>query len=180
MYDPIGTISSMGEQQQPSLDAPQHNSSFSASWTPSKATALAATNVPLNKIPRGWDREAIKSLAEDGKEKIVWKRYGLRSTHDEEPRADEQLDERNKAENTPGKVVKKLRVGSPVKIDQDEPAKARRRKSAATRYERRKSGYKREFTQFHHGCAKLTFSFRQGCCDTSRRRIDRDCRASSN
>jgi hypothetical protein len=135
------------DHQGTSLDAPSDSNTFTASWTPSKATALDANNVPIAKVPRAWERKPSQSKGDNGKTKIVWKRYGLRSQPNvnEEGAIEAQMNERT-AEKSPGKVVKKKRVASPVKDDNGEILSTRsRRKSSATRYERRKSGYRRMF-----------------------------------
>ena len=129
-----------------SLDALPQPSTFT--WTPSKATAFDADNLPLAKVPRGWERKALQSKGDNGKTKTVWKRYGLRkqpgtaSTHAGEKAALEGLETMS-----PVKIVKKARVVSPVKSDSHQTTTMRtRQKSTATRYERRKSTNKRMYS----------------------------------
>jgi hypothetical protein len=129
------------DHQQPSLDAPPNTSSFTASWTPSKATALDANNVPLGRMHRAWERKPTHSRTESGKVKTVWKRYQLRSQPEEMVEAEVDVPR----EMSPGKIVKKARVGSPVKGDNNGAVAVQgKKKSSATRYERRKSGYRRK------------------------------------
>jgi hypothetical protein len=127
-----------------SLDAPpKQPSNFAASWTPSKANALA---VPLGKAPRAWDRKATQTKTETGKTKTVWKRYTLRSgdastaVNKDMPVSEGQGE--IVAAKSPGRIVKKSRVLSPVKGGN--VVNKGRRKSSATKYERRKSGLKRK------------------------------------
>ena len=131
------------DPQQASLDAPP--STFTASWTPSKAAAFDANTVPLSKVPRAWERKPSQSKSDNGKAKTVWKRYQLRSQPGGSPegKIDVQKNEEPGA-RSPAKVVKKARVASPVKGDGEGASTRGRRKSSATRYDRRKSGYKRE------------------------------------
>lgn len=136
------------EDRQPSLPPPAEDAamSFTASWTPSKATAFAATNIPLSKKPRPWDRKPTTAADENGKVKTVWKRYGLRSGPVEEPQS-EQMPRNGVDTKSPGRAVKKLRIGSPVKraVGQNHKEESStQRKSAGTKYERRKSGYRRK------------------------------------
>ena len=131
-----------------SLDAPPPSSSaFTASWTPSKATAFDATNIPLSKVPRAWERKPSQAKNDNGKTTTVWKRYQLRSQPG--ARGDAETNDQHREDITaksPVKVVKKARVASPVKGGGDASSTRGRRKSSATKYERRKSGYKREST----------------------------------
>lgn len=143
------------DQQETSLNAPNTSSSFTASWTPSKATALDADKVPIAKVPRAWERKPSESKGDNGKTKTVWKRYGLRSQPSarEENAIEAQIFEEI-LEKSPGKAIKKKRVAGPVKNDDSEIMETRsRRKSSATRYERRKSGFRRMFYSIvRHTC----------------------------
>lgn len=144
------------DPQQVSLDAaPLASSTFTASWTPSKAAAFNANNVPLNKLHRAWERKPLQSKSDNGKTKTVWKRYQLRSQPGVVP--DEERDEQHSDESaakSPGRIVKKARVVSPVKGRHSDGAGAQgRRKSSATKCERRKSGYRRKFICSNIGLA---------------------------
>jgi hypothetical protein len=148
------------EQQPSSLDAPQSGTSFTASWTPrSKAAVFDVNNVPIKKTHRAWERKPTQSVAADGKIRTVWKRYALRSQPGAvSVSASEDKGGEASVGKSPGRIVKKARVGSPVKGNIEGPMEAQgKRKSSATRYERRKSGYRRKlhinqviFSSVHH------------------------------
>jgi hypothetical protein len=118
---------------------------FTASWTPSKAAALDVNNLPLKKTQSAWERKPTYSVGENGKVKTVWKRYRLRSQPIVIPEDNGKEGGSVPADKSPGRIVKKARVGSPVKAENNGAVEGQgRRKSSATRYERRKSGYRRK------------------------------------
>jgi hypothetical protein len=119
-------------------------STFNTLWTPSKAAVFDANNASVTKFPRAWERKPTTSIGDNGKVKTVWKRYQLRSQPglSNSQSVDVEVEDSVLSGKSPGRVVKKARVGSPVKIDDSAPKRSTRRKSSATKYERRKSGYR--------------------------------------
>jgi hypothetical protein len=119
---------------------------FTASWSPSKATALDPTSLPIAKTHRAWERAAQSPQAENSRVKKVWKRYEFRSGQDETVAelVPEVLQEEEEEQDSPVRIVKKLRVKSPHKRSEfDQEDKQDERNHAATRWDKRRGGLRR-------------------------------------
>jgi len=129
--------------------APSTWTKDASSWTPSKATSLLPTSLPLSKPLRGWDRAPKAPVAQHSRVKQVWRReYGLRSQPNTEGNGGQgQEDLSSTAQKiSPTRVVKKKRTRSPTKKsvetdgdDEGEP------NHAPTRWENRRTSLRREW-----------------------------------
>jgi hypothetical protein len=129
--------------------APSTWTKDASSWTPSKATSLLPTSIPLSKPHRGWDRVPKAPVAQHSRVKQVWRReYGLRSQPNTEEKGGQEQEEApsNASKRSPTRIVKKKRTRSPTKNsgetegnDEGEP------NHAPTRWERRRSSFRREW-----------------------------------
>jgi hypothetical protein len=109
--------------------------SFNQTWDDSDAASLDPSSLPVARIPRGWERKQETKRTEQGREKKIWRRIGLRSrasnTADEED--DEEQDARTRA-------VKKQQHMSPKAMEKTASRpNGKMRAFKATRYDRRKS-----------------------------------------
>jgi hypothetical protein len=127
---------------------PTNTNTFTASWSPSKATVLDPASLPIPKAHRAWERAEQVPQAEGSRFKKVWKRYELRvgpeETTLEAAQGECQVIEEDL--DSPARVVKKLRVKSPRKRGGREADDAHDEKyHEPTRWarDRRRSGFRR-------------------------------------
>lgn len=126
----------------------------SSSWTPSKATALLPTSLPVSKPHKGWDRVPKAPVAQNSRVKQVWRReFRLRSQPNKEERAGQEEALEKARQRSPMRVVKKKRTRSPIKKspgreedDEGEP------NHAPTRWENRRTSLRREWST--HGSSQ--------------------------
>jgi hypothetical protein len=119
---------------------------FTASWSPSKATALDTASLPITKAHRAWERAPQSPQAEHSRFKKVWKRYELRSGPDGTTRevVFEQLEPESEGLDSPTRVVKKLRIKSPRPHGGDKQADELSEKNhEPTRWDRRRRSLRR-------------------------------------
>ncbi|KAF1845511.1 uncharacterized protein K460DRAFT_337801 [Cucurbitaria berberidis CBS 394.84] len=109
---------------------------FNQTWDDNGAAYLDPNSLPVSKIPRGWERkQEVKRLGE-GKERKIWRKFGLRSratNTTEEEDEEEQQDSQSRA-------VKKLQRMSPKAMEKTTTGlNGKKRTFKATRWDRRKS-----------------------------------------
>ena len=105
-------------------------------WRETDAAFLDPTTMAIPKVPRAWERKP-KTTVRDGKEKKVWRKYGLRSQNED---VNNESEGEADGPNSPARVVKKLRVRPNDSLDASNGRKAKTRSARATQWDRRKSG----------------------------------------
>lgn len=109
--------------------------SFNQTWDDSDAATFDPSSLPVARIPRGWERKQEIKRTEQGREKKIWRRIGLRSraSNTVEEDDDEEHDARSRA-------VKKQQHMSPKAMEKTaSKSNGKKRAFKATRYDRRKS-----------------------------------------
>ncbi|KAJ4295196.1 hypothetical protein N0V90_007206 [Kalmusia sp. IMI 367209] len=107
---------------------------FVQTWDETDTAFLDPTSLRIAKVPRAWDRKQEVKVAENGKQKKVWRRYTTRSrAADTTSNVDEESDARARA-------VKRLQRMSPKAIEKATTSRfGRTHAFKGTRYDRRKS-----------------------------------------
>ncbi|KAF2812636.1 uncharacterized protein BDZ99DRAFT_497008 [Mytilinidion resinicola] len=120
-------------------------STFDQTWHETDVNFLNPASLPLQKIPRAWERAPKSPYARDRGYKKVWHKHGLRShSTGEQTSTTNAGDEEQDMSRSPTRAVKKLRLknedalGNNVTIETKKPA------FSATRWDRRKSGLPRK------------------------------------
>jgi len=109
--------------------------SFNQTWDGIDASFLDPASLPIARIPRGWERKQETKKTEEGREKKIWRRFGLRSRASDAP--DEADEEEHDARS---RAVKKQQHMSPKAMEKSSArANGRKRNFKATRWDRRKS-----------------------------------------
>ncbi|KAF2449599.1 hypothetical protein P171DRAFT_196307 [Karstenula rhodostoma CBS 690.94] len=115
--------------------SPRKNApAFAQTWDESDAAFLDPKSLPIQRLPRAWDRKQEVKTAGNGKQKEIWRKYGTRSrTSDATAREDLEDDTRARA-------VKRQQRMSPKAIEKAAASRfSRTRAFEATRWDRRKS-----------------------------------------
>lgn len=114
----------------PRKDAP----AFEQTWDETDAAFLDPTSLPLQRLPRAWDRKQELKKIGNGKTKEIWRRYGTRSrTSDGTTKEDPEGDGRSRP-------VKKQQCMSPNAIEKSATSRfGKTRAFKTTRWDRRKS-----------------------------------------
>ncbi|KAH7396517.1 hypothetical protein DE146DRAFT_40080 [Phaeosphaeria sp. MPI-PUGE-AT-0046c] len=109
--------------------------SFNQTWDDSDAASFDPSSLPVARIPRGWERKQETKRTEQGREKKIWRRVGLRS------RASNTADEEDEEEHDArSRAVKKQQHMSPKAMEKTASRlNGKKRTFKATRYDRRKS-----------------------------------------
>ncbi|KAK7182712.1 hypothetical protein PSPO01_11293 [Paraphaeosphaeria sporulosa] len=107
---------------------------FAQTWDESDAAFLDPKSLPIQRLPRAWDRKQEVKTAGNGKKKEIWRKYGTRSrTSDATSRYDPEDDTRARA-------VKRQQRMSPKAIEKSAASRfGQSRAFKATRWDRRKS-----------------------------------------
>jgi flagellar biosynthesis GTPase FlhF len=110
---------------------------FDTTWNETDATSFDPNALPVGKVPRGWERKQEVKRGGEGKEKKIWRRFGLRSRADtttqEEAEDEEEHDVRSRA-------VKRRQHVSPKAMEKTaSKLNGKKRTFKATRWDRRKS-----------------------------------------
>ncbi|OCK80371.1 hypothetical protein K432DRAFT_425789 [Lepidopterella palustris CBS 459.81] len=113
---------------------------FIQTWDETDAAFLKPANLPLQKIPRAWDRKPQAPFVRDGRIKKVWRRHELRSQPmGKQAQATSSGEEGREGSRSPTRAVKKMRLKhgefyetTPI-LGNQKPA------FTATRWDRRKS-----------------------------------------
>lgn len=109
--------------------------SFNQTWDGTDAASLDPASLPIVRIPRGWERKQETKKTEEGREKKIWRRFGLRSRA---PDVDEEVDDEE--HDVRSRAVKKQQHMSPKAMEKSTgKANGKRRTFKATRWDRRKS-----------------------------------------
>lgn len=109
--------------------------SFNQTWDDSDAASFDPSSLPVARIPRGWERKQETTRTEQGREKKVWRKFGLRS------RASNTADDEDEEEHdVRARAVKKQQHMSPKAMEKTaSKLNGKKRAFKATRYDRRKS-----------------------------------------
>lgn len=113
---------------------PKDATAFAQEWDETDAASLDPTSLPIQRLPRAWERkQEVKQVAK-GKKKEIWKRHGTRSrTSDATPDQDPERDGRVRP-------VKRQQRMSPKAIEKSATSRFGRTCAfKATRWDRRRS-----------------------------------------
>ena len=114
----------------PRKDAP----TFEQKWDQTDAASLDPTSLPIQRLPRAWERKQEVRKVANGKKKEIWRRHGTRSrtsntTPDEDPESDGRA-----------RPVKRQQRLSPKAAEKSATTRfGKVRAFKATRWDRRKS-----------------------------------------
>jgi len=143
------TSAALSSKQRPEAALTGNWTTDAPSWTPSKATALLPTSLPVSKPHRGWDRVPNPPVAQHSRVKQVWRRQcGLKSQPNSEEKEWQQQERTPSStrQRSPARILKKKRVRSPsVKTAKMKDEESDEQNHAPTRWERWRSGVRREF-----------------------------------
>ncbi|KAF2116240.1 hypothetical protein BDV96DRAFT_645575 [Lophiotrema nucula] len=117
----------------PPKSAPQP---FEQTWHETDTRAFDPASLLMSRAPRAWDRKVQTKRSRDGKEKKVYRRYGLRSQPGNGASGE---DEQEELQDPHSRATKKLRVRSDDTDELVAPAKTKTHASKGTRFDRRKS-----------------------------------------
>lgn len=113
-------------------------SSFNQTWADSDAASFDPSSLPVARIPRGWERKQQTKRTNQGREKKIWRRVGLRSRASNT--AAEEDEEEEEEHDARSRAVKKQQHMSPKAMEKTASrSKGKNRAFKATRYDRRKS-----------------------------------------
>ena len=134
----------------PPKDAP----AFEQKWDETDAASLDPTSLPIQRLPRAWERkQEVKKVAK-GKKKEIWRRHVTRSrTSDATPDQDPETD-------GAARPVKRQQRMSPKTIEKSATSRfGKTRAFKATRWDRRKSVLPNRLPTLHstHPGKSLTF-----------------------
>jgi hypothetical protein len=108
---------------------------FDQTWDDADAAFLDPGSLPVARIPRGWERKQETKRTEEGREKKIWRRFGLRSRAADTTEADD--DEEHDARS---RAVKKRQHLSPKAMEKTtSKINGKKRAFKTTRWDRRKS-----------------------------------------
>ncbi|USP81373.1 uncharacterized protein yc1106_08647 [Curvularia clavata] len=116
---------------------------FNTTWHDADAASFDPSTLPLAKIPRAWERKQEVKKIGQGKEKKIWRRFGLRSRADDT--ADDEVDEEE--QDARSRPFKRRQQMSPKAMEKTTTRPdSKKRAFKATRWDRRKSVLPRKRT----------------------------------
>jgi hypothetical protein len=114
----------------PRKDAP----AFEQTWDESDAAFLDPRALPIQRLPRAWDRKQEVKTVANGKKKEIWRKYGTRS------RTSGATATENPEDDIRARAVKRQQRLSPKAIEKSAASRfGTTRAFKATRWDRRKS-----------------------------------------
>ncbi|KAL5428146.1 hypothetical protein PMIN07_008742 [Paraphaeosphaeria minitans] len=115
--------------------SPRKNApAFAQTWDESDAAFLDPKSLPIQRLPRAWDRKQEVKTAGNGKKKEIWRKYGTRS------RTSDALSRDDPEDDTQARAVKRQQRMSPKAIENSAASRfGKTRAFKATRWDRRKS-----------------------------------------
>jgi hypothetical protein len=119
----------------PSPHKRAQRASFDQTWDHTDAAFLDPNALPVARIPRGWERKQEVKRTEEGRDKMIWRRFNLRS------RATDTIEEEHEQEHdAQSRAVKRQQHVSPKAMEKTGGnANGKKRAFKATRWDRRKS-----------------------------------------
>ncbi|KAF2493249.1 hypothetical protein BU16DRAFT_528568 [Lophium mytilinum] len=120
-------------------------STFDPTWHEPDVNFLNPASLPLQKIPRAWERAPKSPYARDRGYKKVWHKHGLRShSAGEQTSATSAGEEEQDMSRSPTRAVKKLRLKNEDALGNNVTVETKKPTFSATRWDRRKSGLPRK------------------------------------
>jgi hypothetical protein len=108
---------------------------FAQTWNDTDTASLDPGSLPVARIPRGWERKQETKKTDEGREKKIWRRVGLRSRAEDTTGVDD--DEEHDARS---RAVKKRQHLSPRAMEKTASnINGKKRAFKTTRWDRRKS-----------------------------------------